>query len=54
MSVIKLNKPINSVKELVDSKEIKLLIQGQTGLADRYLVIIIENNNIALNMGKRF
>lgn len=49
LSVTKLQKPINSVKELADamiSKDIRLLIQGQTILADRFLVITIQFINI--------
>ena len=43
LSVTKLQQPINSVKELADamkSRDIRLLIQGQTILADRFLVTL--------------
>jgi len=43
MSVTKLHKPINSLEELANSTEIKLLIQGQTGLADRFMVMLSNN-----------
>ena len=43
LSVTKLQQPINSVKELADamkSRDVRLLIQGQTILADRFLVTL--------------
>ena len=43
ISVTKLHKPINSLEELANSTEIKLLIQGQTGLADRFMVMLSNN-----------
>lgn len=57
LSVTKLQKPINSVKELADamiSKDIRLLIQGQTILADRFLVITIQFINIQKKMNNSY
>ena len=39
LSVSKLEQPINSIEELARSKDVQLVIQYRTELADRFLVI---------------
>ena len=39
LSVTKLEQPINSIEDLANSKDVQLVLQYRTELADRFLVI---------------
>ena len=44
LSVEKLEPPINSMEELANSKDVQLILQFRTELADRYLVSKTQTN----------
>lgn len=53
LSVSKLEQPINSLEELANSKDVQLLVQFKTEVADRFMVntiINIYNQIVAYNL----